>query len=89
MSNYSGKQQTFLEVVNLEPANFSSNVGNNFTLKNKKKTISDKTIIDAYYADYLALLANTSTAAKFKLHIIEQEARDNDFHGNANKTEFM
>ena len=47
------------------------------------------TIIDANYADDIALLANTPAQAEFQLHSLEQEAFGIGLHVNADDMEYM
>ena len=46
-------------------------------------------IMDADYADDLALLASMPTQAKSLLHILEHAVRSIDLYINADKTEYM
>ena len=48
-----------------------------------------QTIIDADYADDIALLANTPTQAETLLHSLERAATCIGLHVNAHKTEYM
>ena len=61
---------------------------NSFTHKNKTKSrrYPAETITDAYYADNIALRANTPTQVKSLLHSLEQAVRDIGLHMNAGKT---
>ena len=48
-----------------------------------------KTINDSDYADDLALLSNTPTQAKSRLHSLEQTTRGISLYLNPDKTDFM
>ena len=48
-----------------------------------------KTIIDANYADDIALLANAPTQAKIQLHSLEWASAGIGLHVNAHKAEYM
>ena len=64
--------------------------GNSFKLtKEISRRYPAKTITDAYYADNMALLANTPAQAESLLHSLEQAAAGIDLHINADKTEYM
>ena len=63
---------------------------NGFELKKKRsRRYSVKTITDAYYAEDIALLANTPNQAETLLHSLEQAAAGIGLHVNAHKTEYM
>ena len=63
---------------------------NGFVLtKKRSKRYPAKTIIDANYADDLALLANTPNQAETLLHSLERAAAGIGLHINAHKTEYM
>ena len=49
----------------------------------------EEIIIDADYADDLALLTSTPNQAESLLHTLEQAARGIGLHVNVNKTEYM
>ena len=55
----------------------------------KKQKVPRKTITDADYADYLALLANTTNQAETLLHSLERVAAGIGLHVNAHKTEYI
>ena len=57
--------------------------------KKRSRRYPAKTITDADYADYMALLANTPNQAETLLHSLEQAAEGIGLHVNAQKTEFM
>ena len=46
-------------------------------------------MIDADYADDLALLSNIPAQAEYLLHGLKQAARDTDFYVNINNTEYL
>ena len=63
---------------------------NGFELtKKRSRRYPAKTITDAYYADDIAILANTPNQAETLLHILELAATGIDLHVNAHKTEYM
>ena len=63
---------------------------NGIQLTKKRSTrYPAKTIIDADYADDIAILANTPNQAKILLHSLERAAAGIGFHVNAHKTEYM
>ena len=63
---------------------------NGFELtKRRSKRYPAKTITDADYADYLALLANTLNQAETLLHSLERATAGIGLHVNAHKTEYM
>ena len=63
---------------------------NGFKLtKERSRRYPAKTIIDANYADDIALLANAPAQAKTLLHNLERAAAGIDLHVNAHKTEYM
>ena len=51
--------------------------------------IPAETIMDADYADNIALLANTPTQTKSLLHSLEQAAGGTSVHVDADKMEYM
>ena len=55
----------------------------------KKKKVPTETITDAYYANDIALLANTPNQAETLLHSSEWAAAGIGLHVNAHKTEYM
>ena len=57
-----------------------------FKLAKKRRTYPAKTIMDADYADDIALLANTPTQAPALLHGVKRAAVGIDFHINTEKT---
>ena len=57
--------------------------------KQRSKMYPVKTITDTYYADDIALLANTPNQAKTLLHSLEWAAAAISLHVNAHKTEYM
>ena len=63
---------------------------NGFELtKKKSRRYPAKTITDADYADYIAILANAPAQAETLLHSLERAAAGIDLHVNAHKTEYM
>ena len=63
---------------------------NGFELtKKRSKRYPAKTIIDAVYADDLALLANTPNQAETLLHSLDRAAAYIGLHVNAHKTEYI
>ena len=63
---------------------------NGFTLtKVRSRRYPTQTIMDADYANDIALLANTSSLAKSLLHSLEKAAGGIGLHVNADKTEYM
>ena len=57
--------------------------------KARSRRYPAETIMDADYADNIALLANTLTKAESLLHNWEQAVGGISFHVNANKTEYV
>ena len=57
--------------------------------KKRSSRYPAKTIIDADYADDIALLANTPNQAETLLHSLERTAAGIGLHVNAHKTEYM
>ena len=63
---------------------------NGFELTKKRSTrYLAKTITDADYVDYIAILANTPNQAETLLHSLERAAASIGLHVNAHKTEYM
>ena len=63
---------------------------NGFELtKKRSRRYPAKTIIDADYADGIAILANAPNQAETLLHSLEQAAAGIGLHVNAHKTEYM
>ena len=63
---------------------------NGFELtKKRRRKYPARTIIDANYADDIALLANTPNQAETLLHSLERAAAGIGLHVNAPKTEDM
>ena len=63
---------------------------NGFELtKKRSRRYPAKTITDADYADYIAILANIPNQAETQLHSLEQAAAGIGLHVNAHKTEYM
>ena len=63
---------------------------NGFTLKKaRNRQYPTETIMDADYADDIALLANTSTQTESLLHCLKQAASGIGLHVNADKTGYM
>ena len=63
---------------------------NGFELtKKRSRRYHAKTIIDADYADDIAILANTPNQAETQLHSLERAAAGIGLHVNAYKTEYM
>ena len=63
---------------------------NSFQLtKKRSRRYPAKTIIDADYADDIAILTNTPNQAETLLHSLEQAAVGIGLHVNAHKTEYM
>ena len=63
---------------------------NGFELtKKRNRSYPAETIIDADYADDIAILANTPNKAKTLLYSLEQPAAGIDLHVNTHKTEYM
>ena len=63
---------------------------NHFKLtKERSRRYLTQTIMDADYADNIALLANAPTQAETLLHSLEWTAADIGLHVNAYKTEYM
>ena len=57
--------------------------------KERSRRYSAQTIMDADYADDIALLANIPTQSESLLHSLEGAAGGIGFHVNADKTEYM
>ena len=57
--------------------------------KERSRRYPAKTITDADYADYIALLANAPAQPETLLHSLEQAVAGIGFHVNAHKTEYM
>ena len=63
---------------------------NGFKLtKERSRRYPAQTIMDADYADDIALLANTPAQAETLLHSLERAAAGIDLHVNADKPEYM
>ena len=62
---------------------------NGFELIKKRRRQPAKTITDDDYADYIAILTNTSNQSKTLLHSEERDAAGIGLHVNAHKTEYM
>ena len=63
---------------------------NGFKLtKERSRRYPAKTITDAYYADDIALLANTPAQAETLLHSLERAAAGIGLHVYAHKTDYM
>ena len=62
---------------------------NGFELTKKRSRYPAKTIIDAYYTNEIALLANAPAQAETLLHSLERAAAGIGLHVNAHKTEYM
>ena len=63
---------------------------NGFTVKKaRSRWYTTETISDTFYADDLALFANTPTQAESLLHSLTQAAGDIGLTVNADKTEHM
>ena len=63
---------------------------NGFQLtKERNRRYPAQTITDPYFADDIALLANTPAQAKTLLHILERAAAGIGLHVNAHKTEYI
>ena len=63
---------------------------NGFKLaKERSRRYHAQTIMDADYADDIALLANTPAQAETQLHSLERAAASLGFHVNADKMEYM
>ena len=63
---------------------------NGFKLtKERSRRYHAKTITDADYADYIALLANAPTQAEILLHNLERASASLGLHVNAHKTGYM
>ena len=63
---------------------------NGFELtKKRSRRYPAKTVIDADYADNIAILANTPNQAETLLHRLKRAAAGIDLHINAHKTEYM
>ena len=63
---------------------------NSFKLaKERNRKCPSQTIMDADYADDIAILANTSAQAETLLHSVERAARGIGHHVNADKTEYL
>ena len=63
---------------------------NSFQLtKKRSRRYPAKTITDADYAEYIAILANTPNQAETLLHSLERAAAGIGLHVNAHKTEYM
>ena len=58
-------------------------------IKKRSRRYPAKTIIDADYADDIAILANTPNQAETLLHSLERAAAGIGLHVNAHKTEYM
>ena len=58
-------------------------------IKKRSRRYPAKTIIDADYADDIAILANTPNQAENLRHSLERAASGISFHVNAHKTEYM
>ena len=64
--------------------------GNGFELtKKRRRGYSAKTITDADYADYIAILANAPNQAETLLHSLEWATAVIGLYVNAHKTEYM
>ena len=59
---------------------------NCFKLARERRRYPGQTIMDEYYADDIALLANAPTRAKTLLHRLERAAASIGLHVNADKT---
>ena len=57
--------------------------------KKRNRRYPAKTIIDADYADDIAILVNTPNQAETLLHSLERAAAGIGLHVNAHKTEYM
>ena len=57
--------------------------------KGKKLKVPAKTITDADFTDYIALLANAPAQAETQLHSLERAAAGIGLHVNAHKMEYM
>ena len=57
--------------------------------KKRSRIYPAQTITDVYYADDIALLANTPTQIETLQHSLERAAAGIGFHFNADKTEYM
>ena len=57
--------------------------------KERSRRYLAQTITDAYYADDIALLANTPAQAESLLHILERATGGIGLHVNVEKTEYM
>ena len=57
--------------------------------KERSRRYPAQTIKDAYYADDIALLANTPVQAETLLHSLERAAAGIDLHVNTDKTEYV
>ena len=63
---------------------------NNFKLaKERSRRYPAQTIMNADYADVIALLANSPAQAESLLHSLEWAAGDIDLHDNTDKTEYV
>ena len=63
---------------------------NSFKLtKERSRRYSTQTIMDADYANYIALLANAPTQVGTLLHSLERAAAGIGLHVNADKTEYI
>ena len=62
---------------------------NGFKLTKKSRRYPVHTIMDADYADDIALLANTPAQAEILLHSLERATAGIGLHVNADKTEYM
>ena len=63
---------------------------NGFELtKKRSRMYPAKTITDAFYADDIAILANTPNQAETQLHSLERAATGIGLHVDAHKTEYM
>ena len=63
---------------------------NDFELtKKRSRRYPTKTITNTYYADDIAILANTPNQAETLLHSLERAATGIGLHVNAHKTEYM
>ena len=57
--------------------------------KERSRRYLEKTITDTYYANDIAILANTPTQAETLLHSLERASAGIGLHVNAHKTEYM
>ena len=80
----------FIHTFFASRSSIDSKKENGFTLKKvRSRRYPAQTIMDAHYADDIALLANTTTPVESLLHILEKAADSIGLHVKADKKEYM